>query len=210
MFVTAVILAAGMSTRFPGNKMVYKVSIGGEPVPLIRYLVSKFLKSGVVDDVVVVVGHDKEAVIDAIGDPRVKFVFNPDYQVGMSSSVKVGVSSVMKYSDIVAIHPGDVIFIRTQTIKLLIDYAKKLADTMLKFVVIPKYGIKGGHPLIIGRDLLSDVLSISEETRGLKGFLRNAREYIRYVETDDVGVVADVDTPEDLEKNKHLLTKDPS
>ncbi|RLG73460.1 MAG: nucleotidyltransferase family protein, partial [Thermoprotei archaeon] len=69
---------------------------------------------------------------------------------------------------------------------------------------------KGGHPLVIGRDLLGDVLSISEETRGLKGFLRNAREYIRYVETDDVGVVADVDTPEDLEKNKHLLTRDSS
>ncbi|RLG74552.1 MAG: nucleotidyltransferase family protein, partial [Thermoprotei archaeon] len=102
MFVAAVILAAGMSTRFPGNKMVYRVSIGGEPVPLIRYLVNKFLKSGAVDDVVVVIGHDKEAVIDAVGDPRVKFVFNPDYRVGMSSSVKVGVSSVMRYSDIVA------------------------------------------------------------------------------------------------------------
>lgn len=210
MFVAAVILAAGMSTRFPGNKMVYRVSIGGEPVPLIRYLVNKFLKSGAVDDVVVVIGHDKEAVIDAVGDPRVKFVFNPDYRVGMSSSVKVGVSSVMRYSDIVAIHPGDVIFLRTQTIKLLINYAKKLADTTLKFVIIPKYGTKGGHPLVIGRDLLGDVLSISEETRGLKGFLRNAREYIRYVETDDVGVVADVDTPEDLEKNKHLLTRDSS
>ena len=206
MFVTAVILAAGMSTRFPGNKMVYKVSIGGEQVPLIKYLVDKFLKSGVVDDVVVVVGHDKEAVINAVGDHRVKFVFNPDYRIGMSSSVKVGVSTVMKYSDIVAVHPGDVVFIRTQTIRFLIDYARRLASTTLKFVVIPKYGAKGGHPLIIGRDLLGEVLNISEETRGLKGFLSNVRDYIRYVETNDVGVVADVDTPEDLEKNKHLLT----
>ena len=208
MFVSAVILAAGMSTRFPGDKMVYKVNINGESIPLIRYLVSKFLKSGVIDDVVIVIGHDKEVIIDAVGDLNVKFVFNPDYRVGMSSSVKTGVASVMKYSDVVAIHPGDVFFIRTETITFLVNFALKLAGTTLKFVVIPRYGVKGGHPLIVGKDLLNDVMSIREESRGLKGFLRNARGYTRYVDVDDVGVVADVDTLEDLERNIHLLVRD--
>ncbi|MCD6278384.1 MAG: NTP transferase domain-containing protein [Desulfurococcales archaeon] len=208
MFVSAVILAAGMSTRFPGNKMVYKVSINGEAVPLIRYLVRKFLMSGVVDDVVVVVGHEKEAIIDAVGDLDVKFVFNPDYRVGMSSSVKVGVASVMKYSDIVLIHPGDVFFIRRETITFLVNYALKLAGTTLRFVVIPKYGVKGGHPLIVGKELLADVLNIREESRGLKGFLSNARKYIKYVDVDDVGVLADVDTLEDLKRNIRLLVRD--
>jgi len=208
LFVSAVILAAGMSTRFPGNKMVYKVSINGEAVPLIRYLVRKFLMSGVVDDVVVVVGHEKEAIIDAVGDLDVKFVFNPDYRVGMSSSVKVGVASVMKYSDIVLIHPGDVFFIRRETITFLVNYALKLAGTTLRFVVIPKYGVKGGHPLIVGKELLADVLNIREESRGLKGFLSNARKYIKYVDVDDVGVLADVDTLEDLKRNIRLLVRD--
>ena len=208
MFVSTVILAAGMSTRFPGNKMIYKVSINGEAVPLIRYLVRKFLMSGVVDDVVVVIGHEKEAIIDAVGDLDVKFVFNPDYRVGMSSSVKVGVASVMKYSDIVLIHPGDVFFIRRETIAFLVNYALKLAGTTLKFVVIPKYGVKGGHPLIVGKELLADVLNIREESRGLKGFLSNARKYIKYVDVDDVGVLADVDTLEDLKRNIHLLARD--
>jgi len=208
LFVSTVILAAGMSTRFPGNKMIYKVSINGEAVPLIRYLVRKFLMSGVVDDVVVVIGHEKEAIIDAVGDLDVKFVFNPDYRVGMSSSVKVGVASVMKYSDIVLIHPGDVFFIRRETIAFLVNYALKLAGTTLKFVVIPKYGVKGGHPLIVGKELLADVLNIREESRGLKGFLSNACEYVKYVDVDDVGVLADVDTLEDLKRNIHLLARD--
>ena len=42
------------------------------------------------------------------------------------------------------------------------------------------------------------MLEIGEETRGLKGFLRRFGNYIVYMPTEDVGILADVDTPQDL------------
>lgn len=47
MFVSAVILAAGKSTRFPTNKLLYEVTVDGIRKPLIRHTVSRFVESGV-------------------------------------------------------------------------------------------------------------------------------------------------------------------
>ena len=203
--ISAVILAAGMSTRFPGNKLVYKVDVGDTKIALIKYLVNKFLNSRYVDDVVIVVGHEKCSVIDAVSDSRVKFVYNINYEEGMSSSVKVGVSAVLKYSDIIVIHPGDVFFTLPATINLLIEKAIALHDVGQEFILIPRYGGKGGHPLIVTKELAESIRFISEEERGLKGFLNRHRDRVIYMDVDDVGVLADVDTLEDLKRNLKLL-----
>lgn len=202
MIVTAILLAAGSSTRFPGNKMLYKIRVRSGEITLIEYIVNKF--NEVFDDVVVVVGHDKEKVINALGD-RVKVIYNPRYNVGMSESVKVGVKAVMKYSDIIAIHPADVIFILKSTLRTLTYKAKELHSNGKSFILIPKYGVKGGHPLFISNNLAKHVLGIKEEERGLKGFLSKYRQYITYLKVDDVGVLIDIDTPKDLERNVSLL-----
>ncbi len=210
MFLSAVVLAAGRSTRFPGNKMLREVELGGVKAPIIRHTVRKFLTSGIFDDVVVVVGHQKEAVIDAVGLPGVKYVVSLKYDVGMSESVKAGVYSVMKYSDAVAIHPGDVPFILKGTLRELVEVASEEFSGSDKFIVIPKYIplMKGGHPLIIGRGLLPFVLDIGEETRGLKGFLARFRHLIKYVPTEDLGVLADIDTPDDLARDEELIRRE--
>ncbi|MCD6324648.1 MAG: nucleotidyltransferase family protein [Desulfurococcales archaeon] len=210
MLVTAVILAAGKSTRFPGNKMLRRVRLAGVEAPIIRHTVRKFMESGVFDDVVVVVGHRKGEVMDAVGLPDVKYAVSLNYEVGMSESVKAGVSAVMRYSDAVAIHPGDVPFILKSTLRELVRVASEEFSSTDRFVVIPKYRpfMKGGHPLIIGRGLLPYVLEIGEETRGLKGFLARFRHLVRYVCTDDLGVLADVDTPEDLVRDEELMRRE--
>ena len=201
MIVTAVILAAGLSTRFPGNKLVTEIELDGIRAPLIHHSVRKFIESRVFDSIVVVVGHEKERVIDAVGFNGVAFVVNRRYEEGMSSSVKTGVATVMPYSDIVAIHPGDLPFIKPVTLRNLISVASTLKSSS-DFIVIPKYAKtgKGGHPLVISKGLLKHVLEIDEETRGLKGFLRRFSNYVVYVRTGDVGTLADVDTPQDLVK----------
>jgi molybdenum cofactor cytidylyltransferase len=167
--------------------------------------VDKFLNNKYIDDVVVVVGHEKCRVIDAVSDNRVKFVYNTEYVEGMSTSVKVGVSAVIKYSDIILIHPGDVFFTRPETLNLLIEKAIALRREGKEFILIPRYGSKGGHPLIVTKELAENIKFISEEEKGLKGFLNRYRDKVIYVNVDDVGVLADVDTLEDLKRNLKLL-----
>ena len=200
MIISAVILAAGRSTRFPGNKLVTEIDVEGVRAPLVRHTVVKFVRSGVFDAIAVVVGHKFQLIVKALAGLEVLFTYNDKYLEGMSSSVKAGVSVLRRFSDAVAIHPGDVPFIRVSTLRMLVRKAMELLSGREDFILIPRYGVKGGHPLIVSRGLLPDVLEISEECRGLKGFLRRRSAFIKYLPVDDPGVLADVDRIEDLER----------
>ena len=208
--VSAVILAAGLSTRFPGNKMLKPLRLRGVNAPLVRHTIMKFVKSRLFDEVVVVLGYEAGEVLKATAMPGVKYVFSTHYRKGMSYSVKTGVSSVMKFSDIVAIHPGDVPFILHETLRTLIETALQDLYNVKESVVIPKYVPlrKGGHPLLITKPLIPYVMEISEEGKGLKGFLSRFRLKIHYVPTQDLGVLADIDTPEDLRRDKGLIERE--
>jgi molybdenum cofactor cytidylyltransferase len=211
MIISGVILAAGKSTRFPGNKMTREIVLGGVKAPILKHTVSKFLRTHLFDELVVVLGHNREEVMEVVSDvPGLKYVISVNYDKGMSFSVKAGVSAEMKYSDIVAIHPGDVPFILTDTLRNLIEVAVEEFSQRKDFIVIPKYTPKGkgGHPLIVGRALVPHIMEISEEGRGLKSFLSRFRGRIKYVETEDLGVLADIDTPQDLERDKPLIERE--
>ncbi len=184
--------------------------LGGVEAPLIKHTAMKFLNSGLFDEVVVVLGHDAGEILKATAASGIKYVYSPHYKEGMSYSVKVGVSSVKKFSDIVAIHPGDVPFILPETLRRLTEAAVQDLHNVKESIIIPKYVplSKGGHPLLITKPLIPYVTEISEEGKGLKGFLSKFRTRIHYVPTHDLGVLADVDTPEDLRRNKELMERE--
>jgi len=205
VIISSIILAAGISKRFPAGKLIQKIIVNHKELTLIKYIIEKFKAIDYISEIIVVVGHDKLRIMNSINDPSIKFVLNPHYMAGMSYSVKAGVRSVIKYTDIVVIHPGDVPFIKVRTIDELVRKAVDLYRFNKEFIVIPKYGVKGGHPLIISRGLIRYVLEISEETRGLKGFLNRFRDKIVYHHTSDPGVLYDIDRPEDLEKAQELF-----
>lgn len=194
--ISSIILAAGQSTRFNGNKLLYLLKFEREYMPMIRITTLKFIKSGV-DEVVIVVGYEWQKIMEAIMDlENVKIVYNPSYNIGMSESVKKGLKAVMKYSDIVLLHPADVPFIKVETIKKVIEVSLKNNN----FVTIPCYKCRGGHPLIIPRKFMNVAMEINEKEMGLKGFLRKVPIY--KVEVDDIGILIDIDTQLDIEHAK--------
>ncbi len=199
-FVSAIILAAGKSTRFPGNKLTYEIDVEGVRAPLVRHTVVKFIDSKVFHEIVVVLGFSKDLVEEALRGLRVGFVYNEAYEAGMSSSVVKGVESVRRRSDLIAIHPGDVPYVRVETLRSLVRYGLDTLNVSDSFIVVPRLTSvgRGGHPLIVGRGLIQEVLKVSEEEMGLKGFLRRNYDKVLYYDTDDVGVLKDVDVPEDL------------
>lgn len=174
----------------------------GVKAPLIRHTVGKFIESGVFNEVLVVLGFQGDLVRESLTGLNLRFVINEDYELGMSSSVVRGVKAVSSEADVVAIHPGDVPYIKVSTLRELINYARELLKKSDAFVVVPRLAsiMRTGHPLVIGRKLLVGVYQISEEELGLKGFLRKNTDKIHYYDVDDVGILRDVDTLEDLKK----------
>lgn len=189
LLIPIVILAAGMSTRFPGNKLLYKVS--GKP--LIRHIVESALKSKA-DEVIVVLGHEVEKIAAKIKDLDVVIIYNPKYKVGMSESVKRGVRAVYKWAEAVIIHPADVAFAPTQAFDAVIE---KYLNTRAP-VVVAAYKDEKGHPILFSKETFNDILLISEETMGLKYVTRKYYDKTIIVNLPYREIVVDIDTLEDL------------
>ncbi len=187
--IPIVILAAGLSTRFPGNKLLYIV----DGKPLIRHIVESALKSKA-EEVVVVVGHDAEKVSQQISDLDVVIVYNPNYRIGMSESVKKGLRVVYRWASAVIIHPADVAFVAPSIFNKVIE---KYLETKAP-IVVAAYKGKRGHPILFSNELFKDIFSISEKTMGLKHVTGKYADDTVVVETNSIEVVTDIDTIEDL------------
>ncbi len=188
--------AAGLSTRFPGDKMLYVV--GGKP--LISWTVEKLLRAGV-DKLVVVLGYRAEDVLKAIlsnvsDTTRLYFAYNSEYSIGgMSSSIKRGLGLVCEGEHIM-VHPGDVPCVKIESIRKVMEEALKSKES----ITVAAYNGRKSHPIVFKPYLLKELLEIGEETRGLKGVISRHYDEIRIVETGDPGTLRDIDRIEDLKE----------
>src|SRR6185437_11081088 len=88
--VTAIVLAAGRSTRMGGpNKLLAEL----DGKKLVRIAAEQALASKA-SNVIVVTGHQADLVEQALAGLKVRFVRNPDFAGGLASSVKAGIAAV--------------------------------------------------------------------------------------------------------------------
>jgi len=200
----AVILAAGLSTRFPGNKLLY--TWWGKPV--IKHTVENALNSAV-DSVVVVTGYMKREVESALSDlnGKLHLVYNPDYGKGMSSSVKAGVRFVAEnYKggvEAVIFTPGDCAWIPSVVYDIMISHHREYKPLIL----VASYVGRRGHPILFDSKLVSELLNVDEETRGLKGVVEKYKWGLREIDLPFPGIVLDLDTFNDLNRVKLMIKK---
>src|SRR6266581_8501795 len=113
----AVVTAAGSAERFGGKKLL--APIDGEP--LLDHTIRSLLEGGV-SEVIVVVGKDARAELErdvnAMLDPRVRAVENPDPSRGMFSSIQEGVATAN--GDALVVLPGDMPYVRPETVRAVI------------------------------------------------------------------------------------------
>jgi len=193
-----IILAAGLSTRFPGNKLLQRI----KGKPLIVHTVEKFLTAGM-DKIIIVLGKDAEKIFAAIAEgvseeelSKIFFAYNSGYAVGgMSSSIKTGMKIVLP-GESVMVHPADVPFIKPASIEMV---ARAHLSSDLP-ITVACYNGRHAHPIVFKPELHEEIMGISEEGRGLKSLVAKYREKMLCVETGDPGTLRDVDTPEDLKK----------
>ncbi|MHA1444455.1 MAG: nucleotidyltransferase family protein [Candidatus Hodarchaeales archaeon] len=198
IMITGILLAAGESKRFrPENKLLHKIN----GVPVIEHLLKAFLQSKI-NTVTIVVGYQKAEVISVTkqlvssANIPINFVENQEFRKGgMSSSIIKGIHSIIK-SDAVLITPADIPFIPTTVINALINY---FTDNKPK-IIIPSCDKRKGHPILISSLLYPEVLSISEEFRGLKEITTKYQDQIVYLPFKAKGIIRDIDTKEDLGK----------
>lgn len=185
----AVVTAAGSAERFGGKKLL--TPIDGEP--LLDHTIRALLEGGVAE-VIVVVGRDARAELErdvnAMLDPRVRPVENPDPSRGMFSSIQEGVAQAQ--GDTILVMPGDMPFVSPETVRAVIAaYASKPA------IVSPRCRGKRGHPVALPASLRDEIRAA--DARATLHDIIHAHPGMRVdVDVEDRGIVRDVDRLEDL------------
>ncbi|MDY6954016.1 MAG: NTP transferase domain-containing protein [Thermodesulfobacteriota bacterium] len=155
--VIVIILAAGKGTRMKSNKAKVLHELGG--MPMIQYVVATAL--AVSDDVVVVIGHQAEAVRRALSKySSVRFALQKE-QLGTGHAVLTAMPLIPESIQDAVILCGDTPLIRAETICSLIkEHRAQGADLTLATTRLE-------HPFGYGRIISDDqgrVLEIVEES----------------------------------------------
>lgn len=187
--VVGVLLAAGGSSRF-GERNKLLAEIDGEP--LVRRAARTLLDSRV-SRVVAVLGHQSSAVQEALADFDVAFVVNDAYERGLSTSVEHGARVAADGdADAAMFLPGDMPFVDSATVNLLVDcFAGSVADA-----VAAAYEGQRGNPVLFGADHFDALCAVDGDVGGRDILLDDGV----LLDTDDAGVVTDIDTQDDLER----------
>ena len=189
----AVVTAAGSAERFGGKKLL--ASIDGEP--LLDHTIRSLLEGGVTE-VIVVVGADArrelERDVNAMNDPRVRPVENPDPSRGMFSSIQAGVATAN--GDALVVLPGDMPYVKPETVRAVIAKFRERSA-----IVSPRYRGKRGHPVVMPLSLRDEIAATSP-TANLHEVMHHHQDDRVDLDVDDAGVVRDVDTKGDLEPSR--------
>lgn len=187
--VSAVLLAAGASSRFDGeNKLL--ADLEGEP--LVRHAAHTLRTADVAfERVVAVVGHEAAAVRKALAGLDVEVVENPDYRTGQAASVRTGVSAVA-HSDAAVFALGDMPFVAPGSVERLVRAYRAEVGSALAAA----HEGERGNPVLFGAEHFDALRAVSGDTGGRDVLL--ASEDAALVETGDPGVLRDVDEPADI------------
>ena len=185
--VTGIILAAGTSSRFgSANKLLVPV----DGVPLVCQSVAPFVD--VLDQVIVVVGHEATAIEDAVSQFPVTCVSNPSYAEGQATSVRRGLEAVPDSADGVIVGLADMPDIRSETVARLCDaFAAGAGDP-----IAAAFERVRGNPVLFGRQHFEEIHGVTGDN-GARRILDSAPDTV-LLETDDPGVRRDIDSPSDI------------
>jgi molybdenum cofactor cytidylyltransferase len=186
----AIMLAAGRSTRMGGaNKLL--ATIAGKP--LVRIAVEQALASRA-EPVIVVTGHERGRVEAALSDLNVRLVHNPDYALGLSTSLKTGLGAVPDDVDSAIVCLGDMPQVTTALIDRLIATFDPQRNAL---VVVPTIGGKRGNPVVWSRQFFPDLMRLDGDV-GARHLIGANADVVAEVSFEDAGALIDVDTPEAL------------
>jgi molybdenum cofactor cytidylyltransferase len=188
--IAAVVLAAGRSTRMGGpNKLL--AEIAGRP--LARIVVKEALASRA-RPVIVVVGHERAKVENALAGLPVEVVYNPDFAQGLGTSVRAGIAAVPAEADGAIVCLGDM----PQVDAALIDRLIAAFDPDRgALIVMPTVEGKRGNPVLWSRRFFPDLMAIDGDV-GARHLISHYGEAVAEVPVEGNAALVDVDTPEAL------------
>lgn len=204
--VAAVLLAAGMSTRF-GSDLKQLVRIDGEALVhrALRTVLEARRRLAVPLSVYLVLGHRADEVRQAIDDlihaaPHIRILNNSEYHRGQSTSVRCAVRYLL-----------DSVPDTLGAFFLPIDQPAMDANTLERLVtahrqghgkiIVPRHRNRRGAPVFFDRTYFPQLADLTGDQGGRR-LIQQHHDVVHWLELDSESPLDDIDTPEDLSRWK--------
>ena len=182
----AIVLSAGLSTRFGTDKRLSEI----DGTPLIVAILSKYLT---VFAKVCAVIRPNDSVIEHLPS-ECEVVEAANASQGMSQSIAAGIQSLASEQWAV-IALGDMPFVSTNTLDLLNHSLQSTSSGIVRL----RSGNRFGNPVGFKSEFF-EMLTKLEGDVGAKSILDRHGSATHVVDVDDIGIFQDIDTPQELRR----------
>jgi molybdenum cofactor cytidylyltransferase len=187
--IAGVLLAAGTASRLGKTKQL--LPFRGST--LLGRVMENAATSDL-DELIVVLGHEADRIMQSLDFSRVKTVINPDYAKGQGASLAKGLEAVSPSCAGALFLLADQPLVTPDMINRLIKAFQASGAPL----VIPFYRGSRGNPVLVARSLFPRLLSLSADT-GARVLFDEYQASILKVAFDTDAVLVDVDTARDYE-----------
>lgn len=182
-----VLLAAGRGTRF-GEAPKLLADLGGRP--LVRHAAEAARASGLAP-VIAVLGAHAPAVRSALAGLDLRFVENPHYADGLSTSLRAGLAALPEACTGALVMLGDMPRVGPDLLRRLAGSFDRTAAA-----IVPVWQGRRGNPVLLNRCRLATELAGLSGDRGAGPLLAGRTDVVEIA--GDPGTGLDIDTPEAL------------
>lgn len=186
MKINLILLAAGNSNRFKGNKLLTIVN----NKPMYMNVVEKALKLNF-NKIILVTQY--EEIKESLLQHSIEVVMNYNSELGISHSIRLGIQ-ISQDADAYMFMVCDQPFISLNSIETLIDIFKKSH----KGLACVEYKGELGNPTIFSKKYKNDLMNLKGDVGGKYIINRNLDDLVTF-EINDELEITDIDTRKELD-----------
>jgi molybdenum cofactor cytidylyltransferase len=184
--VSGIILTGGLSTRMEANKLLLPY----EGCTVIERVVEKVCAAGL-GEVIVVTGHQSDKVKKVLQKYPVKFVHNPNYSLGMTTSIQEGVKEATGDGYMICL--GDMVQITSKEYGWLKIRFERVVQVDKASIVLPLFNHAKGNPVLFSSLYKNKILQHTN-MNGCCNILEENKNSIKYIEMPSNHVLKDINS----------------
>ena len=190
--ITAILLAAGGSSRLghPKQLVLFKNEL------LINFIL-ELINRGGLSDIRIVLGSHFSEIKEHIKDKRLEVIQNPNWEKGISSSIKCGLNNLKPGTEAVIIFIVDQPFLKPE---LISEILQKFNTSKANIIAACVSG-QIVHPVLYRKEVFAKLLELKGDIGG-KALFEN--EFVETINWEDEKLLLDIDSVVDLEKIRNL------
>ena len=173
--VSGIVLAAGTSSRLGVQT---KQLLPWRDTTMLGWVLER-AEASLLDEVVVVVGHDAEAIRHHVVLQRARFVEALDFHEGCTSSLRAGLQALHPQSAAVVLILGDQPGIESKTIAALVEGWRHWQSPIVRV----SYRGRSGHPMLFAEALFGHLNALHGD-KGVWKLCDAHPEWVHEVEVD--------------------------